>query len=212
MVFAFSDAALAALDRGPRRVCLEFANTMAWHASENPQERLLSYGDLVGWGEGAGLLSRHEARELRKEALARPAEAARALERAIELRETVYRVFVAMIGGVSPAGSDLSGLNEALGGPLRGAGIGESAGGFSWTWKVEADALDRLMWPLAWSAARLLASLEKARVGQCADDRGCGWLFLDTSRNGSRRWCDINDCGNRAKQRRHYARIRTRAR
>jgi predicted RNA-binding Zn ribbon-like protein len=66
-----------------------------------------------------------------------------------------------------------------------------------------------MLWPVARSAADLLTSAEElARVGQCADDRGCGWLFFDTSRNHSRRWCAMKDCGNRAKARRHYRRQR----
>jgi len=79
----------------------------------------------------------------------------------------------------------------------RGAHIAKTAHGFAWNWDVDADALDAPVCPIALSAAELLISEERQRIGQCADDRGCGWLFLDTSKNHSRRWCDINDCGNR---------------
>ena len=67
---------------------------------------------------------------------------------------------------------------------------------------------ERVLWPVVWSAANLLTSRILERVGQCADDRGCGWLFMDLSRNRSRRWCDMKDCGNRDKVRRYYARKR----
>ena len=70
------------------------------------------------------------------------------------------------------------------------------------------EVLDAPIGPIARSAAELLISEQRERVGQCADDRGCGWLFLDTSKNRRRRWCDISGCGNRAKQRRHYQRVR----
>ena len=62
-----------------------------------------------------------------------------------------------------------------------------------------------MLWPVVQSAVDLMTSPELDRVGQCADDRGCGWLFVDTTKNRSRRWCDMRDCGNRAKARRHYA-------
>jgi predicted RNA-binding Zn ribbon-like protein len=64
------------------------------------------------------------------------------------------------------------------------------------------------MWPVVHSAAELLTSPHLDRVRQCADDRGCGFLFFDTSRNGSRRWCSMESCGNRAKARRHYQRTK----
>ena len=79
-------------------------------------------------------------------------------------------------------------------------------GGFAWRWKRD-DGLDRILWPVAWSAAELLTEGPLARVREYPGDDNCGWLFLDTSRNGSRRWCDMSTCGNRAKARRYYRRV-----
>jgi predicted RNA-binding Zn ribbon-like protein len=78
-------------------------------------------------------------------------------------------------------------------------------------WRGDESGLDGILWPILRSAARLLTDGDHSRLGQCADDRGCGYLFYDTSRNRSRRWCDMNSCGNRAKSQRHYARHRTAA-
>ena len=75
---------------------------------------------------------------------------------------------------------------------------------FAWDWTPE-NALDRVLWPVVRDAAELLSGEDLDRVGRCAD-ANCGWLFLDTSRNHSRRWCSMKDCGNRAKARRHYQR------
>ena len=195
-------------DQESSRLCLEFANTMRWHASEHPEETLRSYADLATWAQKVGLVSSHEAQKLLRAAAGQPAEASRALQRATALREAIYRIFVALIHEKSPAEADLAELNNMLAKMTRGAHIAKTAQGFAWNWDVDADALDAPVCPIALSAAELLISEERRRVGQCADDRGCGWLFLDTSKNHSRRWCDINDCGNRAKQRRHYARTR----
>jgi predicted RNA-binding Zn ribbon-like protein len=193
------------------RVCLEFANTLRWHASEHTEETLHSYRELVAWARGVRLVSHSKARKLLRDATGRPAKASQVLERAIALRETIYRIFVALIHGKSPAEDDLAKLNDTLTTMTSGARIVETAEGFAWCWDVDEDALDSLIWPIALSAAELLTCEDRKRVGQCADDRGCGWLFLDNSKNHSRRWCDIDDCGNRAKQRRRYARTLGRA-
>ncbi|MBN1859137.1 CGNR zinc finger domain-containing protein [Candidatus Bipolaricaulota bacterium] len=78
---------------------------------------------------------------------------------------------------------------------------------FQWGWSDAEDQLEWPVWILARSAADLLTSDERDRVRRCAGP-DCGWLFVDISRNHSRRWCDMADCGNRAKARRSYARKR----
>jgi len=193
-------------DQEASRLCLEFANTVRWHASQHPEETLHSYADLVTWAQGVRLISNHKAQKLLRDAADQPAEASRVLKRATALRETIYRIFIVLIHEKSSAEADLAELNNTLTKMTSGARIVKTAKGFAWNWDVDEDALDSLIWPIALSAAELLISEERKRVGQCADDRGCGWLFLDNSKNCSRRWCDINDCGNRAKQRRHYER------
>jgi predicted RNA-binding Zn ribbon-like protein len=95
-----------------------------------------------------------------------------------------------------------AGLSQSLGQARLHAG----PTGFTWGWADNPGALDRLLWPVMQSAAELLTSDLVARVGECQDDRGCGWLFIDTSRNRSRRWCSMGGCGNRAKAHRHYQR------
>lgn len=188
------------------RLCLEFANTAEWHASDQPEESLHSYNDLVAWAQRVGLLTRAEAQPLIDEATRHPDQAATTLEQAITLREAVYRIFSAVAAGRPAQTTDLAIMNKMLIATPGRLEIVSTADGFAWQWAGPEDALDRLLWPIARSAADLLTSAELSRVGECADDRGCGWLFLDTSRNHSRRWCDIKDCGNRAKARRHYAR------
>jgi predicted RNA-binding Zn ribbon-like protein len=188
------------------KLCLDFANTMDWHASDHPHETLNSYTDLISWAERAGFLTDRETRQLSQEAARRPADAAAVLERAVALREAIYRFFSAVAEGRSPEGGDLTVLNVALSEALSRLQIIRVGDGFAWEWTGEEAALDRVVWPLARSAGDLLTSEKLSRVGVCADDRGCGWLFLDMSRNRSRRWCDMKDCGNRAKARRHYFR------
>lgn len=194
-----------------RPVCLEFTNTMAWHASPHPEERLLAYGDLVRWAQGAGLLSASEARRLTGLAARRPAGAALTLRKAISLREAIYRILVASLRGESPARKDLDEINNVLRRLTRGAHIARKEEGFRWIWNMTRSGLDSPLGLIALSASELLVSPDLGRVGQCADASGCGWLFFDTSKNRSRRWCDVNDCGNRARQRRFQANVRKQA-
>ena len=193
------------------RVCLDFANTVEWHASDSPQDSLHSFADLADWAHKVGLLTKPETQGLLRGAESNPAQAERVLRRAIQLREAVYRIFVSLAKGKKPAEPDLDELNQSLSKISDGACIRQSARGFEWEWNVDRDSLEFPVALVALSAAELLVSEERERVGQCADERGCGWLFLDTSKNHSRRWCDSKDCGNRERQHRYYERTRGQA-
>jgi predicted RNA-binding Zn ribbon-like protein len=81
--------------------------------------------------------------------------------------------------------------------------------GFAWNWPLGPLSFEQMLWPITRAAMDLLLSKELSQVGQCADDRGCGLLFIDTSRNHSRQWCSMDVCGNRAKAQRHYQRSKT---
>lgn len=189
------------------RGCLNFANTAEWHASDQPTEHLHSYGDLVRWAQQAGLLTHDRAEHLVEEGVGRSEEAGQVLDRAITLREAIYRIFSAVAADRSPEPEDLDCLNAALAESLGWLRVGQTNDGFTWNWGGDAAAMDQMLWPIARSAATLLTSEELDRVRECADDRGCGYLFMDTSRNRSRKWCDMRGCGNRAKARRHYRRV-----
>ncbi len=185
-----------------RWACLEFTKTVGWAERDRSDDELTSYEALVGWAEREGLLGRGEAKRLRRRAAARPKDAARVLTGGVALRGVIYRIFSAVGRDQPPAESDIRALNTFLPDASRWLGLVRSDGDFEWGWPdYPEDRLDRVLWPIVRSAARLLTGGELARVRLCdADD--CGWLFVDASRNRSRRWCDMSECGNRAKARR----------
>lgn len=188
-------------------LCLAFANTLLWHASESPRETLHGYAELLAWAQANRALSAAQAEALARRARRDAAAGAAVHARAIALREAIYRVFVDRRRGRAPAAEDTALLNDELQRALPHYRIELDAEGAHWQLASGADALEAPLWPLVHSAAELLLSGALAgRVGQCADAGGCGWLFLDLSKNRSRRWCSIADCGNRAKQRRMQAR------
>jgi predicted RNA-binding Zn ribbon-like protein len=191
-------------------VCLDFTNTVGGNRRIVPVEHLHSYADLVSWARQGELISAAQARGLLLRAERDPAAAAAVLARAIELREAIFRTIVALVEGKRPAQGDLDRLNRALAEALGHRRVVASGRGYALGWD-DSDELDRMLWPVAQSAADLLADEHRAKVKVCAsweDDGECGWLFVDSSRNGSRRWCTMDDCGNRAKARRHYARAK----
>jgi predicted RNA-binding Zn ribbon-like protein len=145
---------------------------------------------------------------LKRKAATQPDESTAIFRKSLDLREAVYRIFVAKTKGKSPADRDLEILNSFLAHLTSGAQIVYRSSRFEWGWHFDENALEAPLWILALSAVDLLTSENVKWVGQCADEEGCGWLFVDTSKNHSRRWCDINDCGNRAKQRRYQRRTR----
>jgi len=186
-------------------LCLDFTHTLTERYSPQPQELLNSDNDLVAWGLYERLLTDEEAQQLLREAKNHPEEASAALQRALELRETIYRMFYALWEGSLPEQSDLALLNERLAEAMSHARLVPDSGGFRWDWAANEQALDRIRWLVARSAADLLTSERLHDVRACAAD-DCKWLFLDTSKNHSRRWCDMQTCGNQAKARRHYSR------
>lgn len=188
-------------------LCLDFANALDGRGSERPRERLGSYARLVDWGRQTDLLDPGTARDLERQAAAHPRQARAILARGRALRETLFRIFSAQAAGREPEAADLEGLNRFLGRALTHLEVRTGAEGPGWGWAGGKDDLDRMLWPVAWSAARLLTSEERGRVRECASAT-CRWLFLDRSRNRSRRWCDMKVCGNRVKARRHYRKSR----
>lgn len=187
-------------------LCLDFANTLDDRLTGRAKELLTSYAALVTWSQQAGLLTAVEARDLTREGARRPTAVAAVLQRAIILREVIYRLFAAVAAGRLPASADVETLNQTL---MQGRDLWQvimTAEGFQWGWQAESAGLERMLWPVAQSAAELLTSAARSAVRECAAG-DCGWLFLDTSHR--RRWCSMQSCGNRMKARRHYTRQKT---
>jgi predicted RNA-binding Zn ribbon-like protein len=187
---------------GRPSLCLDYANTRCWRGLESPTETLRRPADLIDWCRRASLL----AAPYRSMT---PAASATLFAEAIALREVIYRAFSALAAGASISKAELSVLNAAIAQAPPRAHIAQL--GAQYAWQVEAPAGTRgpsapqLLAAVVWSAADLIVAARGVR--QCAND-ACRWLFLDGSRNASRRWCDMSACGNRAKARRHYLKQR----
>ena len=190
------------------RTCLDFVNTASQRREGPFKERLESYEDLLSWAIQAEQLTESEAADLRRMAATSPTEAQAVVERGRALREAIYRVFTKRSMGEELPPDDLKLLSTEYGRAainrlLTPSGVGVCT--FDWQTHL---SLDRPLWPVAVSATNLVASEDATRVKECATDN-CNWLFLDASKNRSRRWCAMKECGNRAKARRHYHKSNT---
>jgi predicted RNA-binding Zn ribbon-like protein len=201
-----SKESVEAFNFAGNRLCLDFTNTLHDRGTETQRDHFNTYADLVWWSQAAGILRSEETQLLLEEAKLHPTEAAQALQKAITLRETMYRIFSAIVREDPPEASDLQALNAAYAEVMGRACIIPQGDGFAWDWQGKETALERMEWDIVRSAAELLVSTELDLLHECAAE-DCGWLFLDTSKNHSRRWCDMKSCGNRAKVGRHYEKI-----
>jgi len=161
-------------------VALDLLNTISWRLEPSRTvDRIATPEALATWCAAVGLDADGE------------------LEQIAAVRATVYDVVLPIARGDDPV--DLRNLQILLADAIRRA---TPAGPRPLDW-TGADLADELVL----AAGRLLEREDLSKLRECQDD-GCGWLFLDRSKNGSRRWCSSGDCGNRARAKRHYERVR----
>jgi len=188
-------------------LCLDFTNTVQSYKLRNPDyDYFKSYDDLVVWARQAELITEEEERALKRKAATLPQKAEQLLEKARALRDDINMLFSMIAIEKQPASDLLAKLSSELAEAMSHSCIEQTVDGYRWGWTGFPDEMESLLWPILRSVAELLVNHEKLeRVRECAGDT-CGWLFVDTSKNHSRRWCDMRDCGNAAKARRHYQR------
>ena len=186
-------------------VCLDFVNTLDDRYTK-PKELLETYIDLVRFGEDTGVLDSRQVDHLFERGQADPDRAQKVLGWARELREAIHDVFRALMDKSPVPPASLARLNAYIQDAMVHLQLVAVKSGFEWTFG-DFGELDSVLWPIARSAAELLASDQLPYVRTCFS-KSCEWFFLDTSKNHQRRWCDMTRCGNRAKVRNFYARQR----
>ncbi|HEY4374261.1 MAG TPA: ABATE domain-containing protein [Burkholderiales bacterium] len=184
-------------------LCLDFVNTLYWRGSPTTTESLNTPGQLLAWIAAQVGYPGEALRPIEAWAREAPREAQHLFELALAMREALYRIFRAVAGGAAVAAPDLAALNFALAEAPRRGELVQSEAGFLWRSTVLKVSVPSLLAPVLWSAADLLTHAAPQRIRQCANPK-CLWLFVDASKGGTRRWCDMNACGNRAKAQRHY--------
>jgi predicted RNA-binding Zn ribbon-like protein len=196
--------------------CLDFVNTVGGRVpgpdglrTTVREDKFASYPDLVAFVLRRGLVPKTTVRRLTRAAGARPGEARATLQRARALRESLHRTLRALTTGRRPLAADLARINAEVAAGRRHEALAARGGRIEWEWRPAA-VVGAPLWAVSRAAAALLTSPDLAHVRQCGGD-ACGWLFLDRSRSGRRRWCSMEDCGNVAKVRRFRRRLAGRA-
>jgi predicted RNA-binding Zn ribbon-like protein len=166
---------------------LDLCSTLLWR-HRDPVEQLQSPEDMARWRLAAGLgtstsLTEHDVLETRS------------------LREAIYRLMTARITSQRLPPGDIAIVNAAAGRPCRAPRLGP-AGQLDW---APAEPLSAALSAIARDAIDLISGANADRIRECAAP-DCAFLFLDTSRPGTRRWCAMNRCGNREHVRRHRSR------
>jgi predicted RNA-binding Zn ribbon-like protein len=204
MVRASRESVSLAIVAPRRDLCLDFTNTFPRPDGEFG-ESLHRVADLLNWSKENGLLDAAVFARVEHWAARYPADSVALFEEVLVLRASLYGILLALTEKKAPEARDLDALNSALGrAPVRQT-VALADRGFGWRLDADRRSAASLLAPVLWSAGDLLVSPDVAHLRHCANPR-CLWLFLDDSKNGSRRWCSMRLCGNRAKAHRHYHR------
>ncbi|MBI3707263.1 MAG: CGNR zinc finger domain-containing protein [Proteobacteria bacterium] len=187
-------------------LCLNYANTLSWRGSETPAETLHDLADLLGWIERSAGMGAGAAREIRQWSRDRHRKAAKLFAAAIAMREAIFRIFAAVAVGEPIGDQDFVALQTALAEAPARSRLARVDSRYAWRIEHLRPSVPGLLAPVLWSAGDLVLNAGHRRIRQCANEK-CLWLFLDESKSGTRRWCDMTSCGNRAKARRHYSKM-----
>jgi predicted RNA-binding Zn ribbon-like protein len=191
----------------PRRLggllALDFINTVDPRHAALRREYLPDYAALVEWAAYAGALEPPAADRLRSAASSQASSATAVHRRALALREASYRAIAAHLHSRQASATDLGSVSREIAKARAGQRLEHDGRAFRLGHLAPGQPLDTPLCAVALSMGELLVSVDLGRVRECPGEDGCGWLFLDASRNGGRRWCSMQVCGNRAKVRRH---------
>ncbi len=188
---------------------LDFVNSVSGRTGLNEEDprgykvlgdKLENFSDLVDWAHKAGIIDDTGAEKFIRIGRADEKASHKAYKKAIGIREAIYRIFISLVRGEEPDSEDVGLLNKECSTAREHQKLRFDSGGFKWDLESQNEEPAGIIWQIALSASELLTSGNLHRVKECGGD-DCGWLFLDTSKNGSRQWCSMKDCGNLAKVR-----------
>jgi predicted RNA-binding Zn ribbon-like protein len=188
-------------------LCLGYVNTVAWRGSNPPTESLRELSDVLAWLETSAGVGPAALQPVRAWAREHPKKAAALFDGSVALREVLFRIFSAVATGEAVRESDFAALREAIAEAPARRQIARADGAYAWRLEALRPSVAELLGPVLWSAGDLMLKAGDRHIRRCANDK-CLWLFIDASKSGTRRWCDMASCGNRAKAQRHYARVK----
>ncbi|MEO5978789.1 MAG: CGNR zinc finger domain-containing protein [Chryseolinea sp.] len=184
-------------------LCLDFVNTIPDRVDGTDRDNLTGIADLIYWAKKSGILQPSEMTRLEKAAHAKGKKAKEFFIDALSIRSLIYAIFQPISKGQKVKSSDLDALNVHISAYKTFIEITPTKDSFTEIWNFSGDNFLSITAPIVKSARALLLSDKLQRVKQCPN---CGWLFLDTTKNGKRRWCSMEDCGSNVKALEYYYR------
>ena len=189
-------------------LALDFANTESGRGYELHQNHLRDATNVVDWLDRANALPAGASEWLRADVSARPNVAEDLVQRSLALRAAIHDVGAAIARGGAPPQDSLARLSGLHAESIGRAGLAFEGDRCRWRWNLREAPVDAALGPIALAAVKLFTEGDFGRIKECGG-HACGWLFYDTSKNNRRRWCEMEVCGNRAKQKRFAARRRS---
>lgn len=189
-------------------LALDFCNTSSGRGTDRHIEHLRTTSDLLTWARHAALLDETTEAQLRIVCDADQKLAARLLKRTLELREAIYHFTAELARGEQATQTNLDLIAATHAGCLVRGRLITKEGAFGWTWSIDTAPEEVILGPITASAMAVITAADRARLKRCGG-HNCGWLFLDTTKSNNRVWCEMEPCGNRAKQRRRRGRQRS---
>jgi predicted RNA-binding Zn ribbon-like protein len=184
------------------RICLDFANTVHNFGNADPEDDLPNYTAFISWAYDAGVLTESETKQLKRTSKGQHASTMRVIR---NFRDSIFRTFSSAAAGKRAQSNDLEVINQLQHSAILHSRIAVNHSAYHRMWIDEKHNLQAPLWPIAKSAAELLLHPDLKHVRLCSGNN-CTWLFVDLSKNHSRRWCEMRVCGNRQKSRQHYLR------
>lgn len=179
---------------------LDLINTLAWPGTAREHDWFEPPTNVTLWAVEVGLIDEHTRRRLHA-TVSRAANGWKPQVAAVRrIRDILRQVIAPVARGQAPSRRSIDELNRLLGSACSRRHLDRDT--LDWSWS-EPGTLEALMAPVVWNGGHVLSSIDPERLGHCPS---CGWLFHDTTRNRSRRWCDMGDCGSRDKALRYYHR------
>lgn len=189
------------------RLCLDFTNTLDNRTGERRKDFLMDFSSFIAWRLYTKSLSEKTAQSYLTIAKRQPEAAAKVFHLTINVRETMYRTFESVAKDKRPNEQDLLLLGQTYQQTLGYARLEPNEQAYTWELDENAEAdLKSILWSVLHSAVTLLTQEDITRLKQCPGVDGCRGLFFDDSKNRSRRWCRMEDCGSKAKMREQYRR------
>ncbi|MEJ2262499.1 MAG: CGNR zinc finger domain-containing protein [Anaerolineales bacterium] len=192
------------LDGG--NLSLNFVNTIHDRYEEPLEDYLHNYLDLITWANFADAINSSQKKRLLQRSRENQEEANQVYKDSIQLREAIYQCVVSLINRDEVSAVNMQVINQWLSKAFSNLELAQLDNSFVLDWKAENSGLESVLWPIIRSFADLVTSDDRGRIKQCSN---CGWVFVDNSKNKSRRWCSMETCGNRVKAQRHADKTRT---